>query len=127
MSASRRDFMMKGSTAVVVGGVTALLGAGSAGAAEAEAGTAGMIGACGIGCSACPLMKAGKCKGCGPANGVSEKMAAMKSKKCPVFKCARMKGIAYCGTDCKKFTECGKLIGKPYSKEFMAKIKGRLG
>ena len=32
-----------------------------------------------------------------------------------------------CGTDCKKFTECGKLIGRPYDKAFMSKIKARLG
>lgn len=85
-----------------------------------------MVGACGLACSACPLMQAGKCKGCGPANTSSADVAAAKAK-CPVFSCARMKGIAHCGTACKKFTECGKLIGKPYSKEFMATLKTRLG
>lgn len=102
-----------------------MLTAHSSRAAEEE--TKLLVGACGIGCSACPLMKNGKCKGCGPANTVSAEMAAVKSEKCPVFKCARTKGIAYCGTDCKMFTECGKLVGRPYSRDFMTRLKSRLG
>ena len=125
MDATRRDFLKYSKGAAAVGALAAL-GTHGAVAAEAKSDTKLLIGACGIGCSACPLMKAGKCKGCGPANAVSEETAAAKMK-CPVFSCAKMKGIAYCGTDCKKFTECGKLIGRPYSSDFMTKIKTRLG
>ena len=103
-----------------------MLSARDAAAAEGKAESKPMVAACGLGCNACPLMKAGKCKGCGPANAVSAETAAAKMK-CPVFSCARMKGIAYCGTGCKMFTECGKLIGRPYSKEFMQRVKSRLG
>lgn len=84
-----------------------------------------MVAACGLACDACPLMKAGKCKGCGPGNGVSEEMVKMKN--CAVLTCANMKKIAFCGTDCKKFTDCAKIIGKPYDKTFIEMIKTRLG
>ena len=115
MSASRRDFLRNGGGAATAGAVAVLSGH-RAVAAEGEAEAKPMVAACGLACSACPLLKAGKCKGCGPAKA-----------KCPVFSCAKMKGIAHCGTECGKFTECGKLIGRPYSKEFMERIKSRLG
>ena len=88
-------------------------------ALAAETPAPGPVGACGICCGACPLMKAGKCKGCGPGT------AAM-AKGCPVWKCANMKGIDYCGTGCKKFTACKKLVGKPYAKSFLDMMAKRM-
>lgn len=121
MNQSRRGFLQKSGTVAATAGVIGLTGAMSSGAAE----TTPMVAACGLACNVCPLMKAGKCKGCGAANAVPAAMVAKKN--CPVLNCASMKKIAYCGTDCKKFTECGKLIGRPYDKSFMGKIKSRLG
>jgi len=120
MEESRRNFVKKGAGFVAA---TATLGMLSSCEKKTEA-SSKMVGACGICCSTCPLMKAGKCKGCGPADAVSAEMVAKKN--CPVLNCASMKKIKYCGTDCKKFAECGKLIGKPYDKAYMDKIKARL-
>jgi len=118
MQTSRRDFIARGVVA------TATLGLTGAFAADAPS-AAPMVGACGLSCSACPLMKADKCKGCGPGNKVA---AAMVTKKnCPVLTCASMKKISFCGTDCAMFAKCGKLIGKPYAKEFLDRIAAKLG
>lgn len=83
-----------------------------------------IIAACGLACNACPLMKAKKCKGC--ASGKDASAAMLKMKPCPVLQCAAKKKIDYCGTGCKMFTKCKKLIGKPYDKTFMAMIEKRL-
>jgi len=83
-----------------------------------------MVAACGLSCMACPMMKAKKCKGC----AAKAEMAKMKEMKpCPVFECAAMKKIDYCGTGCEKFAECGKLIGHPYAQSFMDMMKSRMG
>ena len=82
-----------------------------------------MVAACGMSCSACPLMAAKKCKGCAPGNKAPAEMVEMK--KCPVLSCAQMKKVAYCGTGCKGFTKCEKLIDHPYSKPFMKNIADR--
>lgn len=120
MAESRRSFLSK---TVAGAAVVGLAAAGSAqGKDKKEETSITMVGACGLSCQVCPLMKAGKCKGCGP--GTSE-MAAKKT--CTVLKCANMKKVAYCGKDCPGFTKCAKLIGKPYAKEFMEGIKKRLG
>ena len=84
-----------------------------------------MVGACGLSCNACPAMKAGKCKGCASGKEASAEMVA--AKPCPVLKCAAMKKIDYCGADCKMFTKCPKLIGKPYDKSFMEMMDKKLG
>ena len=84
-----------------------------------------MVAACGLSCMACPLMKAGTCKGCATGKEASEEM--LEKKPCPVLKCAAMKGIDYCGTECVKFTECDKLIGHPYAQTFMDMMKKRMG
>jgi len=118
METSRRGFITKG----VVG--TATLGLTSVFAADASSATP-MVAACGLSCSACPLMKAGKCKGCGPGNEVTAETVAKKN--CPVLSCASMKKISFCGTDCAKFAKCGKLVGKPYAKEYLDKIAAKLG
>ncbi len=123
MNESRRSFLRKGSQIAATAGVLGVTGAMTSRAAESKA--APMVAACGLACNVCPLMKAGKCKGCGAANAVPAEMVTKKN--CPVLNCASMKKIAYCGTDCKMFTECGKLIGRPYDKAFMGKIKSRLG
>jgi len=127
MKESRRNFVRKGAYAVIAVGGLGTLSSCKGNKVTQTPGSKPemMVAACGLSCSTCPLMKAGKCKGCGPANGVSAEMVAMKN--CPVLNCASMKKIAYCGTDCMKFTDCGKLIGRPYDKSFMEKIKGRLG
>jgi hypothetical protein len=75
-----------------------------------------MIGACGLACKACPVMKAGKCKGC--ASGKEASAAMIEKKGCKVLKCAAGKKIDYCG-DCKMFTKCKKIIGKPYAQVFV--------
>jgi len=85
---------------------------------------ADLVGACGLACETCPLMKAGKCKGC--ASGKAATPELLKMKPCPVLKCAAMKKIDYCGTACKMFTTCAKLVGKPYDKTFMDMIAKRL-
>ncbi len=90
---------------------------------EAESPKA-MVAACGLSCMACPLMKAGTCKGCASGKEASEEMLA--KKPCPVLKCAAMKGIDYCGTGCGKFTECDKMIGHPYAQTFMDMMKKRM-
>ena len=117
MASSRRELLKKG-TAIAAAGVAAAIVGKEAVAAEKTG--PGPVGACGISCGACPLMKAGKCKGCGPGT------AAMK-KGCPVWKCANMKGIEYCGTGCKMFTSCKKLVGKPYAKSFLDMMATRMG
>ena len=136
MACSRRSFLTKGASMAATAGA---LGASAAMAAEkiAEEPKAkpdgkkprkkkrAMIGACGLSCKACPLLKAKKCKGCASGKEASPEMVA--KKPCPVLKCAAMKKIDYCGTGCKMFTKCKKLIGKPYDKAFMAMIAKRLG
>ena len=115
MDKTRRGFLAAGATVV---------GAGVAGAAAQAQEKSMGVAACGLACGACPLMKAGKCKGCATGKGASAEM--LKMKPCPVLQCAAKKGIEYCGRDCKKFTECQKMIGRPYAESFMAKIKKRL-
>ena len=124
---SRRNFIKRSAGTAAAAGSLGMLSSCRSKTDESQAGKDEpkiVVGACGLSCSACPLMKAGKCKGCGPGNTVSAEMVSMKN--CPVLNCASMKKITYCGTDCQKFTECGKLIGKPYDKAFMEKIKERL-
>jgi len=90
---------------------------------EPETPTA-MVAACGLSCAARPMMKARKCKGC----AAKAEMAKMKGMKpCPVFECAAMKKIDYCGTGCEKFAECAKLVGHPYAQSFMDMMKSRIG
>ena len=84
-----------------------------------------MVAACGLSCMACPLMKAGTCKGC--ASGKEATAEMLEMKPCPVLKCAAMKEIDYCGTGCEKFAECEKLIGHPYAQSFMDMMKKRMG
>ena len=118
MDQSRRRFLTTGAAVVGTGVVAA-----STPALSAEK-SSSMVAACGISCKVCPLMKAGKCKGCATGTGASPKM--LKMKACPVLKCAAMKKIDYCGTGCKMFTKCKKLVGRPYAKSFLAKIEKRL-
>jgi len=121
---TRRAFMAKGLGVASAAGALAVVGATGAGADD-KAGEPKGVAACGLCCGTCPLMKAGKCKGCGAGNAVSAEKVRMKN--CPVLTCANMKQIAYCGTDCMMFPQCGKLIGRPYDKGFMDGIKTRLG
>lgn len=119
MSVSRREFMSKSVGALGAAGVLGALGARAA-AEEVKA----KVGACGLCCETCPLMNTEKCKGCGAAKAVSAEM--VEKKACPVLSCAKTKDIEYCGTGCAKFMECGKLIGRPYAKEFMEMMKKRM-
>jgi len=116
---SRREFIRTSTIGAATLGMT------TAGCAKAEKAEKKeeitMVGACGLSCQVCPLMKAGKCKGCGP--GTSEKV---KKAKCPVWSCAQKKKLEYCGRDCPGFTKCTKVIGKPYAQEYMDGIKKRL-
>ncbi len=129
MKESRRNFMKTGAGAAVTAGTLGMLSSCNKEETETAAGKEEkktmMVGACGLSCSACPLLKNGKCKGCGPGNAVAEAMVTKKN--CPVLNCASKKKIAYCGTDCAKYTECAKLIGKPFDKGFMDKLKSRMG
>ena len=118
MGISRRKFLASGASAAAAAGV---LGASAAIGAEDKP---AMIGACGLACTTCPLMKAGKCKGCASGKEASEAM--VEKKGCPVLKCAAMKKIDYCGTGCKMFTKCKKLVGKPYDANFLAMIDKKL-
>ena len=96
----------------------------SAMAGAAEEAPKHKVAACGLACTTCPLMKAGKCKGC--ASGTEASAEMVEKKPCPVLKCAAMKKIDYCGTGCKMFTKCPKLVGRPYDKNFLAMIEKRL-
>ena len=118
MGISRRKFLAKGASAAATAGI---LGASVAVGAEDKP---AMIGACGLACKTCPLMKAGKCKGC--ASGKEASDAMVEKKGCPVLKCAAMKKIDYCGTGCKMFTQCKKVVGKPYAATFLAMIDKKL-
>ena len=51
----------------------------------------------------------------------------MTKKNCPVLTCASMKKIGFCGTDCAMFAKCGKLVGRPYAKEYLDRIAAKLG
>ena len=129
MSVSRRDFLGKSAPVAATGvlGILAATDAQSARAAEDKKPACketAMVAACGLSCMACPLMKAGKCKGCASGKEASEEM--LKKKPCPVLRCAAMKGIDYCGTGCKMFTKCKKLIGKPYAQSFMDMVERRM-
>ena len=126
MKESRRNFMRAGAGIAVVAGTLGTITSCKEKAVESSTSTAPKttVGACGLSCNACPLIKEKKCTGCGPANEVSPEMVSMKN--CPVLSCASMKKIAHCGTDCMKFTDCEKLIGRPYDRSFLQKIKGRL-
>jgi len=136
MNQSRRSFLNKGGK-VTAAGMLGLLAGGCTGNAQEESPEGesaapqtteqrqqAMVGACGLSCMACPLMKAGKCKGCASGKEASAEM--VEKKPCPVLKCAAMKKIDYCGTDCPKFTECAKLIGHPYAQPFMDMMKKRM-
>ena len=124
---TRRGMLAKAGVAAV-GAVGALATANALGKEEAPKAAAKKkrkcIGACGLACSTCPLMKAKKCKGC--ASGKDATPALLKMKPCVVLKCAAMKKIDYCGTGCKMFTKCKKLIGKPYDKTFIAMIAKKM-
>ena len=119
MELSRRKMLLTGASAAA--GMVGLSAVPGAAAEEAKP----MVAACGLSCMTCPLMKAGKCKGCASGTEASEEMVA--KKPCPVLKCAAMKKIDYCGTGCKMFTKCPKLVGRPYDKSFLAMIEKRLG
>ena len=127
MDETRRKLLAK--AGVVVAGVVAI-GSERAGAEDkppkkpAEEKCKPVIAACGLACNTCPLMKAKKCKGCSSGKDATPEL--LKMKPCPVLKCAAMKKIDYCGTGCKMFTKCNKLIGRPYAKSFMAKIAKRV-
>lgn len=134
MERSRRKFLVNGASAVAVGVVGASM-AGckrtektlpkpAEGKAKAKPEPKPMIGACGLACTVCPLMKAGKCKGCASGKDASTEM--VEKKACAVLKCAAMKKIDYCGS-CKMFTKCAKVIGKPYDKTFMEMMAKRMG
>ena len=110
MERSRRDVLK-----LTVAAPAAML-VGCGGEQAPNASGKAMIGACGLACIACPLMKAGKCKGC--ASGKDASAAMIEKKGCEVLKCAAMKKIDYCG-DCKMFTKCKKIIGKPYDQMFV--------
>jgi len=130
MNQNRRDLLKHGAIAagaVAVGAV----GASRATAAEPEADKPQeaaaeqklMVAACGLSCSTCPLMAEKKCKGCATGKKATPEMLEMK--KCPVLSCASMKKIDYCGTGCKSFTKCQKLVGRPYAKSFLEMIEKR--
>ena len=121
MKVSRRSFIVRSVAGTAVMGLSTAMGAETC----SDVSSAPMVAACGISCSACPLLKAKKCKGCGAGNTVSSEMVTKKN--CPVLTCANMKKIAFCGTDCKMYTTCGKMVGHPYTKEFLAKIGSKLG
>ena len=118
MSESRRHFLTTGASVV---GVGVLAAAGRTQAAEDDM----MVAACGLACKTCPLNKAGKCKGCASGKGASAELLEMKP--CPVLQCAAKKQIDYCGTGCKMFTKCKKLVGRPYAESFLEKIGSKLG
>jgi len=125
MDETRRELLAK--AGIAVAGVVAAVSQQAHAEAKAEKPAVKkrkMIGACGLACMTCPLMKAKKCKGC--ASGKEATAEFLKMKPCPVLKCAAMKKIDYCGTGCKMFTKCKKLIGKPYDKTFIAMIDKRL-
>ena len=115
MDKSRRDFLITGA---------AIAGAGVLAGSTASAQEKAMVAACGLACNTCPLMAAGKCKGCSTGKGASEEM--LKMKPCPVLQCAAKKQIDYCGTGCKMFADCKKLVGKPYAESFLAMVKKSL-
>jgi hypothetical protein len=117
MDLSRRKFL------TAAAGVAALPAAALA-VESAAADKPKMIGACGLACTTCPLLAAGKCKGCASGKEASPEMVA--KKPCPVLKCAAMKKIDYCGTGCKMFTKCKKLVGQPYAESFLGMIEKRL-
>ena len=133
MNHSRRSFLGRGGQLAATG----MLGALATGCTQAPQASPApsqkepdtespkaMVAACGLSCMACPMMKAEKCKGC----AAKAEMAKMKEMKvCPVFECAAMKKIDYCGTGCKMFAECKKLIGHPYAQSFMDIMKNRMG
>ena len=135
MNQSRRKFLSKGGQATAAGMLGLLAGGcqetannepasnGQAASDEPEKPQA-MVAACGLSCMACPLMKAGKCKGCASGKEASAEM--LEKKPCPVLQCAAKKGIDYCGTGCAKFAECEKLIGHPYAQSFMDMMKTRM-
>jgi hypothetical protein len=105
--------MAQGMGLAAVAAGAGVMGATTGNAQEKEA--LKMVAPCGLSCSVCPLMAAGKCKGCNP------------QKACPVVECVGMKKISHCGTGCKMFADCAKLVGRPYDKAFLAKIKEKLG
>ncbi len=148
MNHSRRAFLSKGGQIAATGMVGALIPGCARSAEESaqqppapslepapsqetpEPGTPdetpkAMVAACGLSCMACPLMKAGTCKGCASGKEATPEMLEMKP--CPVLQCAAKKQIDYCGTGCEKFAECEKLIGHPYAQSFMDMMKKRMG
>jgi len=119
MKNSRRKFLTGGASAVAAGVVGASLGGCNDDKDQAPVGqetAKAMIGACGLACAVCPLMKADKCKGCASGKEASDEM--VEKKGCAVLKCTAMKKVDYCGS-CKMFTQCKKLIGKPYDQTFI--------
>ena len=138
MNPSRRAFLSKGGQIAATGMVGVLIpGCAQSAQESAQERPApsretpepetpkAMVAACGLSCMACPLMKAGACKGC--ASGKEATAEMLEMKPCPVLQCAAMKKIDYCGTGCEKFAECEKLIGHPYAQSFMDMMKKRMG
>lgn len=124
MSVSRRGLLANGTAAAGLLAATGPALAAKDGGKDPSRKAPAMIGACGLACTTCPLMKAGKCKGCGSGKEVTDGL--VKMKPCPVLKCAAMKKIEYCGTDCKMFTKCKKLVGKPYAASYLAMVDKKL-
>lgn len=118
MSNSRRRFLKDGAMLGVAG---AIAGASGLHAADAEKKTGAP---CGLNCKACALMAAGKCPGCAPGTQASKEM--IEKKNCPVLTCANMKGFDHCGAECKGFTMCDKIVGRPYAQSYIDKIKKKL-
>jgi hypothetical protein len=119
----RREFL-KGTAVAVTGvGLMALPALGEEAKAQAKAGPPMMVAACGLACTVCPAMIAGKCKGCATGRTATPEML---KKPCPVLQCAAGKQLDYCG-NCKMFTTCAKLIGRPYDQAFVAMLAKKLG
>ena len=126
MSQSRRSFLGKGGKLAATGALSVLaVGCSQPTDADAAEECAKPSAApCGLSCAVCPMMKAGKCKGC----AAKAKMAKDKGMKaCAIVECVTMKKIDHCGTGCKMFTKCKKLVGHPYAQSYMDMMDKKLG
>ena len=130
MTRSRRKFLAGGASAMAAGVAGMSLVGCKKDEGTTEAGKQGgqqlMVAACGLCCSACPAMKAGKCKGCATGKTVSKEK--LEKTKCPILKCIGMKDpkIEFCG-DCKMYTKCKKLTDKVFNQQFIDTLSTKMG
>lgn len=83
-------------------------------------------GACGINCDVCGLKVKGICLGCRAGTEWTED--AVAEHPCPILKCAVVKSVAYCLSNCSDFP-CNTMeeASFPFSSAYLGMHRHRMG